>query len=192
MMIPFSFYTGEYFVRLYLYSLPILAYFGVQLLKRRSSTLVLVSLLILALPLYVIAHYGNYARENLSPSARAALHFLKDNTERGKVFINEPDYTMGYKSGYEFISYTKLDPGSLDFVTTDYGKFFANIIHAPPSGLPFYVKIDPVLQAEFSVIVRDPTYVPHMKRWLDRSGIFQLIYTSSDSGVGPAMYLSTP
>jgi hypothetical protein len=187
---PFSFYTGEYFVRLYFYSLPLLAYFGIQLLRSRRSALVLFLLLILALPLHIVSHYGNYARENLSPSVRASLHFLKNSTSRGKVFINEPDFTMGYRSEYEFVSYSKLSPRSIDFVTEDYSQFFPMMIERPPAWLPFYARIDPILQAEFAATRGDLRYVPQMSAWLDSTPIFALVYASADGPVGPFIYVS--
>jgi hypothetical protein len=189
-LVPFSFYTGEYFVRLYFYSLPVLAYFGVHLLRTRRAALVFVLLLMLALPLHIISHYGNYARESLSPSVRASLHFLKNSTSRGKVFINEPDFTMGYKSEYEFVSYSKLNPRSIDFVTEDYSQFFPLMIGRPPAWLPFYARIDPILQAEFAATRGNPRYVPQMNVWLDSAPIFALVYSNSDGPVGPFIYVS--
>jgi hypothetical protein len=189
-MAPFSFYTGEYFTRLYLYSLPLLAYFGVQLLRTRRSALVLVLLLILALPLHIIAYYGNYARESLSPSVRASLHFLKNSISRGKVFINEPDATMGFRSEYQFVSFTNLDPRSIDFITEDYSQFFPLMIKRPPAWLPFYARIDPILQAVFVATRGNPRYIPEMNAWLDSTASFALVYASADVPVGPFIYVS--
>ena len=62
-------YAREILTRLYLFALPGMAYFGAVLLdtKRSAVTTILCLLLIMAIPLHVIASYGNQELDYFSP-----------------------------------------------------------------------------------------------------------------------------
>lgn len=61
-------YPQEMVQRTWYFMLPVVAYFGVKLLNRRVTATLLILLLVAALPLHFIAHYGNQASDYRTPS----------------------------------------------------------------------------------------------------------------------------
>ena len=114
-MAPFQFYESELFIRLFLFIIPMLAYFAVSLLRARVTALVLVLLLLVALPFGVIALHGNAPIDYVSPSQRAYWRFLEDKTDRGNLgFGGMPivwtfGYADRYVSGYDWIAAFKSE-----------------------------------------------------------------------------------
>ncbi len=191
-MVPFSFYSGEFFVRLYVYLLPVIGFFFVQMLRRRALVALGVMFIWAAVPLFLATYYGNYDRENVPASIRSSFRFLKEVTDEGKLLIGEPDFTMGRRSGYELRTFYPLIPRSPYFISDRYDEFFAWTLNLPPRDRPLYVRVDRVLQAEFAVTDQGPGFVPEMKTWLDGAKEFALIYASGNSPTGPATYVAEP
>ncbi len=78
-------YGREIAVRLYLFALPGMAYFGATLfaLRRRVVVLAFVLLLLAGIPLHVIAHYGNQELDYVSPAQLVGLKFFHEKVESG-------------------------------------------------------------------------------------------------------------
>ncbi len=60
-------YLHELFQRVFVFLLPVMAYFGVKLLQRRAAAAVLYLLLLVAIPLCFVAKYGSQSMDYLSP-----------------------------------------------------------------------------------------------------------------------------
>jgi hypothetical protein len=110
-ILPFQVYQNELFSRLLLYIMPVLAYFAVRLLRTRTTALLLVSLLLVALPFGVIALHGNQMIDNVSPGQRAYWRFLEHKTTRGSLGLGgiPMTWTFGhpdrYVSGFDWIAF---------------------------------------------------------------------------------------
>ena len=78
-------YGREILVRIYLFALPGMAYFGIRLLDIRGKlpVIILALVLIVSAPLHVIAHYGNQELDYISPAQLSGLEFFHSQTSRG-------------------------------------------------------------------------------------------------------------
>lgn len=83
-----GFYAKEILTRVYAFVLPGIAYFGANLLalNKRVVVAILCLILIMAIPLHVIASYGNAELDYFSPAERTGLFFFHDKTTQGFVF----------------------------------------------------------------------------------------------------------
>jgi len=93
-------YAREILTRLYLFTLPGMAYFGVSLLniKRGAVAIILCLLLIIAIPLHVITQYGNQELDYLSPAQLSGMRFFHNETSRG---LATGDRTLGKMKNIE-------------------------------------------------------------------------------------------
>lgn len=85
-------YGGELVQRAWYFSLVVVAYFGLKLLDRRATAVILCLLLLAALPLNFIAHYGNQASDYRSPSHIAGFAFTDStikNVPRAEAKFNQ-------------------------------------------------------------------------------------------------------
>lgn len=83
-------YGREFIMRLYLFALAPMAFFGVEFLKRRGTTLVLGALLLVLPVLHIVTHYGNQTIDYISPHEMAAAHFFDGTTTQGYVVGRAP------------------------------------------------------------------------------------------------------
>ncbi len=103
LMLPFGFYQYEFIERIFLFMLPVLAFFGIKFLRTKILGIILIMILIVSIPFSVIAFYGNQAIDNVSINQRAYWNFLRDKTVSGSLLgggIPPGGWTMGYKDRY--------------------------------------------------------------------------------------------
>lgn len=102
-MLPFGFYQYEFIERIFLFMLPVLAFFSIKLLRIRVLRIILVIILLVCIPFSVISFYGNQAIDNVSLNQRAYWDFLREKTVSGALLgggIPPGGWTMGYKDQY--------------------------------------------------------------------------------------------
>lgn len=99
-------YSHELYQRLFIFLLPVMAYFGVKLLHLRTTAVVLCLLLLVALPLAFISKYGNQKMDYLSPSHLSGVDFFHEKTSDGYVVGGLPlgrvRNSDRYRSSYSF------------------------------------------------------------------------------------------
>jgi len=73
-------YQPHFTLRLYFFLLPPMAYFATNLLdiRRKAAISILCLILIVAVPLHVVSHYGNQAIDYESPSNVAGLNYINE------------------------------------------------------------------------------------------------------------------
>lgn len=169
LMIPFSFYGSEYFMRAFFFMLPVIGYFGVKLLKTRISALILVLFLLAAIPFSIISLHGNQALNNITSGEVAYWHFLRDETTEGDVSGGIGFVTLGYTGRY---SYRYLDSLKWkdDLLTGDWLT----------EGRPQYICLSQYDQSLYEINYNDPQFVPELRSRLNNSAEYNLIYTNSD------------
>jgi len=103
LMLPFGFYQYEFIERIFLFMLPVLAFFGIKLLRIKVLGIILIMILIVCIPFSVISFYGNQTIDNVSLNQRAYWNFLREKTVSGALLgggIPPGGWTMGYKDRY--------------------------------------------------------------------------------------------
>ncbi|GAI29021.1 unnamed protein product, partial [marine sediment metagenome] len=142
--------------RLYLYSLPFMAYFGAMLLDlgRKTSAVTLCLFLIAACPLFVISHYGNQAFDYWSPSHVASVHYV-DGVKKN--------------SDYPFAKLNQLGWQDNQLV---FDNNFPQEKH--------YFVISQHNDATYDFLYNQPQFVDRVWSWLDNSPDYSCIYVNPD------------
>lgn len=82
-------YKHEIIDKTYLFGIPLIAYFGANLLNRKATALLLCIILVIAPPIYIASHYANQLSDLASPANREGFNFVKDHgTAEGTISGN--------------------------------------------------------------------------------------------------------
>ncbi len=158
-------YGAEFWARVFLFSLIPVAYFGVKMLRSKLGATILSLLVMAALPLSIISHYGFAATDYEPPAERAYWHFMTQNSIVGDVFggtrIYYPDYT--YSRYY------------LDEADWEEEK----LVFPIPSGCVVqYVHAGTTDEAVYEFSLNDYSAVTEMQNRLEISPYYSLIYAN--------------
>jgi hypothetical protein len=178
LFLPFGFYGGELVSRVYEYVLPVLAYFGVKLLRTRASAFLLLILLVIALPLSIVALHGNQALEYVSSGQKAYWNFLQDETLRGR--LTGGGMVWGWKMDY--VGRQTYDPG-IHAPSIEQGREWRDALFTgkwPPNGEAAYVGLSAYEEALYKIGYGDIQFVPRIRSWLNSSSSYDRIYASGE------------
>lgn len=102
MMLPFQFYGNEFLSRLFIYILPVLAYFAAKLVMSKTGVLLLSLTFLVVLPFGIIGLHGNAMVDSVTHGQIAYWNFLRDKTERGALGLGGVTgaWTFGYANRY--------------------------------------------------------------------------------------------
>ena len=163
-------YGSEFWARTFLFSLVPVSYFAVKMLRSKTGSLVLCTLLLAALPFSIISHYGFAAIDNEPPAERAYWHFAAGNTVKGDVFggtrIYYPDYT--YSKFYT--DKADWEEGLLVFPTLS-------------NSLAQYVHVGETDSAVYGFSLNDTGTVPETRTMLEGSPYYSLIYANTGTNL---------
>ncbi|UCD08034.1 MAG: hypothetical protein JSU79_06660 [Dehalococcoidales bacterium] len=161
-------YTFELIMRTYMFVLVPIGYFGVRLLNYRTTSGILCLVLLIALPLHVISHYGNAVRDTVPRGEIAYWHFIQDNTKEG--------YLIGglRPREYSYAGYYKVDLQQLEcnnnLFTSEYIK----------SDTPQYINVGRYEQSIQEFNYDNTQLIPEVRVWLKESTHYNLIYANRD------------
>ena len=82
-MLPVQFYERELFSRIFLYVLPVLAYFAIRFISFRITSVILAVILLVALPFGIVSLHGNQRWNTLPTEQLTYIHFLEEYTFQG-------------------------------------------------------------------------------------------------------------
>jgi hypothetical protein len=156
--------------RLYLYSLPFVAYYGVMLLNlgRRLPAIILCLLLLIALPLNIVAHYGNAAKDYIPRGEIAYWHFIQNNVSQGYV-TGGLSPALLESAGYIKVRFEQLEWND------------DRLVGKPLKGdRPHYVNVGEWDQSGYGFLRNEPEFIPDMRARLEESVHYNLIYANSD------------
>lgn len=129
-----GYYDSLLAARVYLYSLPAMAYFGARLLdiRKRATAIILCLLMIAAVPLHIVANYGNEAQEYYPPGLTAGVHFTRDKF--GQDFDALSAFPMGRRYTHERLQQMERNDAylpSLLWLTSQDKAWYIDILAAP-------------------------------------------------------------
>lgn len=108
LLLGFSAYGGELFMRLFLFSLIPLSYFVSKGSNRKIFFCLLsLFLIIVAPPLHMVAHYGNEVMDYVPPSEIRGAEFFHKHTTLGYVIGWYRD--SGYRQIYQYFSFSRAE-----------------------------------------------------------------------------------
>ena len=94
-------YYHELIQRAYFFVVPAIAYFGVKLLKHKTTAIILTILLVVALPLRFVALYGNAVIDYISPEEIAATYFFEEHASHGTFTGSFVLFPLGFTENRE-------------------------------------------------------------------------------------------
>lgn len=161
-----SFGAGkELFERTFHFLLPIMAYFGVKLLSRKSTAIVLCLLLLIVLPLHFVSHYGSQKMDYFPASSLSASHFFADHTTEGEIV------------GGVFVIYERLE----HYKKTGFGRLgWDEPLLPEPKITPQYVTIGPSIRGRLYYLHDDTYTVNYVQDLVERSSDYDFIYVNND------------
>lgn len=161
-------YTFELIMRTYMFVLVPIGYFGVKLLNSRITSGILCLALLIALPVHVIAHYGNAVRDTVPRGEIAHWHFIQDNTQQG--------YLIGglRPREYSYADYHKVDFQQLKWNNNLFiSEFFTH-------NKPQYINTGKYEQLTQEFNYDNSQVVPEVRSLLEKSTRYNLIYANRD------------
>jgi hypothetical protein len=147
--------------------MPPIAYFAVKLLQNRVTTVILVALLIVSLPIFFVSRYGDQASDYISPSTMASLQFFEDSTTHGIVVSDGLFGATRNVENYTIFGFTTLIGNT---------NPLANLSNVYPQ----YICIDAQDQALFDINYGNPTFMPEIQEYIDNEKNFDLTYMNPD------------
>ncbi len=169
LLLPISGNYGEELLqRLYLFSLPFMAYFGAMLLDAKTKPLIFILciLLIIAIPTKIISHYGNQVLDYLPEGRVAAQRYFDSNTSHGYVSGASPLGYTGNLPHYEYLEYWEL-AWQEDKLYPLYEEI-----------MPYYVAISNRDYAWYGWFWGNYQYVGEIEQRLDNAVNCNLVYTN--------------
>ncbi len=165
-------YGREILTRIYAFVLPGLAYFGTLLFatSKRVVVTVLCLLFIMAVPLNIIATYGNQELDYFSPGQRAGTFFFHDKSLQGLTFGGMPIGTVKNIERYYRLSLDNL-------------KWDDNQLAVPGrlrQYLPYYISISRQDRAWYEWFMDDTQFIGETEQQLQSAANYNFIYNNPD------------
>jgi len=165
-------YAREILTRLYLFTLPGMAYFSVSLLniKKGAVAIILCLLLIIALPLHVITQYGNQELDYFSPAQLSGMRFFHNETSQGLAI---GAWTMGKMKNIEQYRNT-----SLERLEWENGRLALEERMEQYS--PYYIGISRQNRARYGWFQGNPQFIDEIEQSLNNAVNCNFIYNNPD------------
>lgn len=162
--------------RIFIYILPLIAYFGAKMLAHRTTAIVFCSLLLILLPLFFICNYGNAIIDHLSPVHIVALHFFEDNTSEGYI---TGGYALGYKkTGQGIYDYTSISFDKLQW--KDNKLIYNQTFQRDRPHRPHFISISRHDEAWYDFNYNKPWFIRQIQQQLNMAVNVNLIYSNPD------------
>lgn len=175
--LPFGLYATEMIFRVYLFLLPVLAYFGTKFLKTKIFTTVLIVLLIATIPLSLISIHGNQAQDYISPSQREYWRFVEEKGSVGR-------YTGGGMVWTWSLGYigTIFDPSLHALSLKEAYLWREKLLKSdwPPDEDTAYIGLSSFENALYTIWYSDKQFIPELRSWLNYSHKYNLVFSSDD------------
>ncbi len=177
-LIPILVYSGEFIIRVFFFILVPIAFFTARLMERKYVMAGLLVVMIAAVPLHILTHYGNELLDRIPSSELAFTDYMYDNADSGYVLGNTPPITYQYldKFRYYLISATSGDP--------DFSSCLEAVKNKQPEGTQaMYVSLSRRLDNMYSFYWGDNKSMPEFRTWIEDNLNYHLIYNNSDVDV---------
>ncbi len=166
-------YGREILVRIYLFALPGMAYFGARLLDIRSKlpAIILALVLIVSVPLHVIAHYGNQELDYISPAQLSGLEFFHDQTSRG---VNFGAWNLGTMKNIEHYQWARIP---LEYLEWEGDSL---VSYTGKRDLPSYIGISRQNKARYGWFEGNTELIEGIERSLADTVNYNFFYNNPD------------
>jgi hypothetical protein len=158
-------YGGEFWARVFLFSLAPLSYFAVKMLRSTVSAAILCSLLLLLLPLNIISHYGFAATDYEPPAERAYWHFATAMDIPGDVLGGTRIYYPNFTYSKYYLDKTVWQDGLL-------------VLKSQSNNRVQYVHVGEIDHANYEFNLNDSVSVRMTQNELEDSLFYSLIYAN--------------
>ena len=169
-------YGAEITHRIFLFELPVMAYFGVKLLKHKAAALTLCILLIILLPVHFISHYGGEITEYMSPGEIAGSYFFRDHTTHGVIIGGQTMGKIKYAERYSRQGGMWLEGSDFGYPEGDIVGYLEGL----PPGYPHYVAITPSDKGAMDFNYNDLQFWDRVQTLLDNAPGCNFVYVNPD------------
>jgi hypothetical protein len=163
-------YAHELYQRIFVFLLPVIAYFAVKLLRTRATAVLLCVFLFAALPLTFVARYGNQTIDYLSPAYLAGASFFDAHTTNGHITGGPP---LGRMRNYEQYRRT---PRYEEIEWRDHEMHYAGMRR----DLPWYVCISNLDRTFYTFYLDKPRFFEETERSLSAATNCDLVFADPD------------
>jgi len=165
-MILFSMlYGSEFWARVFLFSLVPVCYFGIKMLRSKPGVVIFSLLVMIALPISAISHYGAAATDYEPPAERAYWHFMVENSLTGDILGGTRIYYPGYTYSKYYLSKARWENALL--VVSPVSKNRVQYVHTGITD-----------KAVYEFMNNDYVTVAETKNLLEDSAGYSLIYAN--------------
>ncbi len=172
-----GYYAQEIITRIYGFIMPGLAYFSTRLfdINKNLIAVVICILLIIAVPIKLVASYGNQEFDYISPAQRTGTEFFDAETSRGKVFgawpLGDTKNTENYGNfELHMVGWYEGQILVLDWMDD---RGYEN----------YYIGINRQNRADYEWIREDLEFIPDMKEQLQNTPNVNLLYYNPDLSI---------
>jgi hypothetical protein len=166
-------YLHELFQRVFVFLLPVMAYFGVKLLQWRVGRVALCLLLLAAIPLCFVAKYGSQSMDYISRGYFAGAETFHEKTQGGVVVGGFP---IGSVKNYEHYG-KDLSYGDLEWEDGELVRFGTL---GSPDIAPRYVCISDHDRAMLDFYYNQPEAAGEISAAMEESTNCSLVYANPD------------
>ncbi len=176
-MLPAFVYGGEFIIRVFLFWLVPVAYFGIKLMRTTAVIFISSVILMALLPLHMLAHYGNEMSEYIPPVELKFTDFFYGHTSQGRLIGVNPPVIFKGLGQYEFyfIGSNRPDPENQDRLSVVESKPQPDEIYYSSQ----YVSITNRLYDVYSLFFDNRERIVELKDWMDNAKQYNLIYVNS-------------
>ena len=161
-------YGNEFWMRAFLFSLLPMAYFSVKLLRYKFTATILCVVFLVAIPLSILAFYGNASIDYLPKGEIAYWHFMVEHTAHGNVMGGIPITYLGYQN-------TILMPVNKDQIVAN-----LNSDDNQPT-IPQYIHVGDTDDNYTQYYYNDFATIPKIQSVINNSTTFNLIHMNPNT-----------
>jgi hypothetical protein len=176
-----SIYSGSMIERVYVFILPLLAYFGVKMLSKKVTAVIFVALLVIVIPISVVAIFANQNEETITLSQIGYWHFVEEKTTEGYFTGGgmSPTWSLGFISVPDSHVYIQgVTQYSLNAANLWMNALTTN--QWPQAGENAYVTLSSFEKVIYQEGFNQNQFVPNLRSWLNDSTNYNLIFNSGD------------
>lgn len=180
----FAVYGREIFQRVYLYSTPIISYFGSRLMLKKIIVIFICAILIAAIPLHIVSEYGYLDSDYMSQAQLSGSQYFGSHSEAGNLIVlwvpglTENGYLIetlgdvvgltGFSNKYVGITYEQI--------------FFNNSLQINSSYLlqPTYLIMGRNSMAYYQTQLNNFSYYKELGKTVSNSSRLNFVYNSVD------------
>lgn len=174
LLLPVLVYSGEFIIRVWLMFLLPMAYFSIQLVRKRLTYILLIIIVIIGIPVSMVTRYGNEIIDYTPPAEIQFSEFFFNHTNQGRVIAMVPPTIYKYLEKYSYFMYWSATPDP------EFKNRLDVIKVKPPEWKTQYVSTSDRLMDLYRFIIAKPNQLMQAQKYLNESVQYNLVYSNNN------------